>query len=173
MNRWYITIKNNNYGKNMAGLIVYLILFTLSNIKRDPVCPAVLYISNSSSGATVAFRQLYKSQNTYSRLSFWEIKCILSYQQLLWRTYSKKYPQLLMQALLTRDQTGQRLQRLARHNPRRCICAWETGGERGKNGMKAEGRTGCRQQWSGCFLTVTEHRKCTMMWTVTLEFLQR
>lgn len=135
---------------------------------------ALLYTSNGSSGVTVAFRQLYKSQNTYSRLSFSGIKCMLSYQRLLRRPYSKKYPQLLMQALLTQDQTGQGLRR-ARHNPRRCICAWETGGEReGKNTkMKVEGRTGCRQQWSGCFLTVTEHRKCSMMWTVTLEFLQR
>lgn len=136
---------------------------------------ALLCTSNGSSGVTVAFRQLYESQNTYSRLSFSEIKCMLSYQRLLRRTYSKKYPQLLMQTLLTRHQTGQRLRR-ARHNPRRCICAWETGGERGrgkKTKMKAEGRTGCRQQWSGCFLTVTEHRKCSMMWTVTLEFVQR
>lgn len=88
---------------------------------------------------------------------FPEIKGTLSYQRLLC-TYSKKYPQLLMQALLTQDQTGQRLRR-ARHNPRRCICAWETHGERWWKQREER-------------FSVFWHRKCTMMWTVTLEFLQ-
>lgn len=81
--------------------IVYFLEFMVNVSRHDPVCPAVLYISNSGSGVTMALRQLYKSQNTYSRLSFWEIKRKISYQSLLWRPYSKKYPQLLMQALLT------------------------------------------------------------------------
>lgn len=75
-----------------------------------------------------------------------------------------------------RSNAGQRLQHTPPYNPHRCVSLCATERVKRRKSVKESSSIflcACQHQWSGCFVTViAEHRKCTTMWPVTVEFLQ-